>query len=596
MNFVVSRRETDLAIASHFAASTPVSVRRLPFRMRLKLAVTLVAGASTFPTAVLAQDVPVAPLSEAQAAEPRRAPDKFMIAAIDVSGATKLSNAEIEKIIYPYLGPDRGNEDVMAAQKALQEAYAAKGFEAVLVDIPIQPEETFSQGIVQIAVNETPVGRVRVVGAEHHSLSVVREQMPSLVEGQPIDFKALQRDVAQANRVADRTIDPKFTPGQVPGTLDVDLKVDDSRPIHASLDLNNDNSPSTKPLRLAATVRHTNLWDQGHTLSLTYSVAPQNRNQSEVFSGSYNAPLIGTPWSFLIYGYTSNSNVAALGGTNVLGDGYQIGVRAIYRLPSDTFQQISFGPDFKNFNERIFLGDEPLDPAPIRYVQLVAEYTLAGATETDTYSATLGATAGFRVVKDTKCESLGNADPGNAPTCALPGGGIGVPVDILRGRSLNANENFVHFNLDLNYSKTFPGDYILALRFTGQFADSPLVTNEQFGIGGMTNVRGYYVSEAVGDDGFISSVEAQLPNLGTHFGPYLDELRFYAFGDLCYAHVRSPALGQISSFRIGSLGGGVRYRLFKYLSGEFLIGVPVKNGPVSRRGDPRYSFSLKGEF
>ncbi|MBO9579651.1 MAG: ShlB/FhaC/HecB family hemolysin secretion/activation protein [Sphingobium sp.] len=594
MLIAVQRREASLAAAEPVAANA--SRKRSPLRVRLRLAAALVVGASCIPTAVAAQDAPAAPSPEARSAEPRRAPNQFMIAAIDVSGTTKLSSAEIEKIIYPFLGPDRTNQDVMAAQKALQDAYAAKGYEGVLVDIPVQPEETFSQGVVQIAVNETPVGRVRVVGSKHHALSVVRAQVPSLAEGQPIDFKALQRDIQQANRVADRTVEPKFTPGQVPGTLDVDLKVDDSRPLHASLDLNNDNSPSTEPLRLAATVRHTDLWGAGHTLSLTYSVAPQNRNQSEVFSGSYNAPLVGTPWSFLIYGYTSNSNVAALGGTNVLGDGFQIGARAVYRLPSETFQQISFGLDFKDFNERIFLEDKPLDPAPIRYIPLVAEYTLAGSSENESYGLTLGATAGFRVIKQTKCESIGKADPGNAPTCDLPDGGVGVPVDFLRGRSFNANENFVHFNLDANYSRTFQGDYVLALRLAGQFADSPLVTNEQFGIGGMTNVRGYYVSEAVGDNGFISSIEGQLPDLGQYTGPYLDQLRFYSFADFGYARVRAPALGQTPSFRIASVGAGVRYRLFKTLTGEFLIGVPLRNGPVSRRGDPRYGFSLKGEF
>lgn len=554
----------------------------------------LAAGALFLPSVAMAQAA--SSPDAAPAAEPRRAPDKFMVNAIDVSGATKLSGAEIEKIIYPFLGPDRSNDDIVAAQKALQDAYAAKGYEAVLVDLPIQPEETFAQGIVQLAVNETPVGRVRVVGAEHHSLAVVRSQVPSVVEGQPINFKALQRDIAQANRVADRTVDPAFRPGQVPGTLDVDLKVEDSSPIHASIELNNDNSPNTKSLRLSSTVRYADLWGQGHSLSVTSVLAPQDTKQSAVISASYNAPLVGTPWSFLLFGYKSNSNVAALGGTNVLGDGGQIGLRAVYRLPGDVFQQISFGADFKSFNEQIFLANEALDPAPIRYVPLVAEYTLGGATETETYGLTLGATAGFRVVKRTKCESLGNVDSGNAPTCDLPGGGVGVPVDFLRGRSLNANENFVHFNLDMNYTKTFPGDYVLALRFSGQLADSPLVTNEQFGIGGMTNVRGYYVSEAVGDDGFIESVEAQMPDLSPHLGPHIDQLRFYGFGDFGYAHVRAPALGQIGRFRIGSFGGGVRYRLFKYFSGEFLIGVPVTNGPVSRRGDPRYSFSLKSEF
>lgn len=545
-----------------------------------------------------------APVASAQAApEAQQAPDKFLIAAIDVAGATRLTSAEIERLVYPHLGPDRSNADVVAAQKALQDAYAAKGYDAVLVDVPIQPDAMFRLGIVQIVVHETPLGRVRIVGAEHHSMDIVRAQMPSLVEGQAVDLKALQRDVASANRFPDRTIDPVFRPGQVPGTLDVDLKVDDARPYHASIEANNDHSPSTEPLRLAGTVRYTDLWDRGHSFSATYSVAPQNRSQSAVFSASYTAPFIGSPWSILIYGYTSNSNVAALGGTNVLGDGTQIGLRAIYRLPNaDSFQQISVGPDFKSFRERIFLAGQPIRPTPIHYVPVVAEYTLAGSGDTTTYGLTLSATLGLRVVKHRSCiPQDANYDPPDlALTCRTSAGGIGLPQDQFLGRGIDTDENFIHLNLDLNHAYTLPGDLVMALRFAGQFSDSPLVTNEQFGVGGMTNVRGYYVSEAIGDDGFNESVEIRSPDLaarfGTGAGQYLDELRVFSFGDVGYARIRRPATDQDSVFRIASVGGGLRFRLHDYVSGEALIGVPVVDGPVSRRGDPRYSFSIRGEF
>jgi hemolysin activation/secretion protein len=567
---------------------------------RERCAFSLIAGALllTAGLPVHAQDAAAPSGGAGTSAQARQAPDKFMIAAFDVSGATKLSGPEIERLIYPFVGPDRSNADVVAAQKALQDAYAAKGYGAVLVDVPVQPAETFSQGIVQIAVNEAPVGRVRVVGSEHHALSVVREQVPSLVEGQPVDLQALQRDVAQANRVPDRSIDPVFRPGQVAGTIDVDLKVDDSRPYHASAVLNNDSSPSTKPLRLAITSSYTDLWQQGHSVSITYSVAPEDRKQSEVISASYNAPLIGTPWAFTIYGYRSNSNVAALGGTNVLGNGTQIGLRATYRLSGQGLsQQISFGPDFNSFKERLFLLGSPLRPTPIRYMPLVAEYSLSGADEDASFDVSLGVTAGLRVVKHATCVDLGNAQvPDQAAACRLPDGGIGVPEDQFQGRAIDARENFVHFNLDANYTQTLPGGLALALRLSGQLADSSLVTNEQFSIGGMTTVRGYYVSEAVGDDGYVESVELRFPDIAGSIGRPVDELRLFAFGDLGYAHVRAPAPDQQANFRIGSFGGGMRFRLLDNFSGEFLVGVPVTDGPVSQRGDARYSFSVKGDF
>ncbi|MBV2150051.1 BamA/TamA family outer membrane protein [Sphingobium sp. AS12] len=567
--------------------------------VRLSAAAALVVGLHA-PSA-WAQGAPAAGQeSTSEAAEPVRASGRFMIAAIDVVGATKLSNAEIERIIYPFLGPDRSEEDVTGAQKALKAAYAARGYEAVEVEIPIQPSDRFAQGIVQLAVQEVPLGEVRVVDAKHHSSESVRGDVPSLIEGQPIDIAALQRDVAEANRFPDRTITPRFRAGTVPGTVDVELKVDDSAPFHGSVELNNDNSPNTEPLRASGTLRYTNLWGQGHTLSVTGSIAPQDPDQSAVVSASYNAPLIGTPWSVLLYGYKSNSNVAALGGTNVLGNGYQIGLRATYRLPSqNSFQQISFGPDFKSFKERLTLDDTELQPTQIRYVPLVAEYTLSGGNERETYGLTLGITGGLRVIKRNVCFESPYSEgfiPDGVPTCALGNGETGIPQDQFTGRAVDGSENFVHLNLDLNYTRLLPKDWQVAMRFAGQLADSSLVTNEQFSLGGMSTLRGYYVSEAVGDDGFVSSVELRTPNFGTSLSSLVDETRLFVFSDAGYARVRAPTTGQTDTFRLISVGGGIRFDLLNLVTGEALIGVPLRNGPTSDKGDPRYSFTIRGEF
>lgn len=568
-------------------------------RRRQRVAALLCAGVSFVVAAVPANAQDAAP-GEAAQAEAQRAPDKFFINAIDVTGATRLANAEIERIIYPFLGPDRSNEDVMAAQKALQAAYAAKGFEAVEVEIPIQASERFAQGIVELTIHEVPLGEVRVVDAKHHSAETARAHVPSLVEGQPIDIAALQRDVTEANRYPDRMITPRFRAGSQPGTVDVELKVDDSSPFHGSIELNNDNSPNTRSLRTSGTLRYTDLWKQGHTLSVTGSLAPEDPDQSAVVSASYNAPLIGTPWSFLLYGYKSNSNVAALGGTNVLGNGYQIGLRATYRLPSrNTFQQISFGPDFKSFEERLTLDAIQLQPTQIRYVPLVAEYTLSGGSDVHNYGLTVGVTGGLRVVKRGVCFESPYQEgfiPNGVPTCTLPNGDTGIPQDQFTGRAVDASENFVRLNVDLNYTRLLPKDWQVAMRFAGQLSDSSLVTNEQFSLGGMSNIRGYYVSEAVGDDGFVSSIELRTPNFGPRLTTHIDELRFFAFSDAGFARIRAPSAGQTEEFRLVSVGGGLRFELFRLLSGEFLVGVPLRNGPTSERYDPRYSFTVRGEF
>lgn len=526
------------------------------------------------------------PPAEQAASQPpqgaENAPETFFVEAYDVSGVTRLSAAEVEALVYPFSGPGRTKDDVEAARKALQDAYAARGYEAAVVEIPVQPIETFSQGIVQIAVNEVAVGRVRVTDSHYHSLAIARGQVPSLREGQPVDFKALQSDIASANRFPDRTISPEFKPGQVPGTLDVDLKVDDQRPLHASLELSNDASPQTRPLRLTATARYTNLFQVGHSASITYVVAPERRKDTEVFAGSYTIPFLSSAWTLALSGYYSNSDIAALGGSNVLGKGYQVGLRAVYRLPTDrTVQTISFGPDFKDFKQNILVGGKTASDAPIRYVPFELQYALAGATEHSNYTFSLGGTAGVRVIKKLACFD----DGGN---CVL--------VDQFRNREQDSNENFVRGNLSASYEYAWANDIIGSLRLSGQLADSHLITNEQFALGGLSSVRGYYSAEGVGDNGVSGSIEFKSPSFAGLVGGWMNEARLYGFIDGGLVHVVHALPGQNADFRLVGAGGGLKLRLLEAFTGNVLVSVPLTDGPVANRFDPRVSFVVRGEF
>ncbi|WP_226015747.1 ShlB/FhaC/HecB family hemolysin secretion/activation protein [Novosphingobium sp. FKTRR1] len=539
-------------------------------------------------SAVCAAEPAAAPAKAPGPGDAAPAPEKFFIQAFDVSGVTRLSVGEVERIVYDHAGPDRTKDDVEAARKALQDAYAAKGLEAVIVDVPVQDAESFGQGIVKIAVAEVPVGFIKVTDSRYHSLWVARQHVPSLQEGKAIDFKALQADVSRANRFPDRSINPEFKPGRVPGTVDVDLRVTDSRPLHITAELDNDNSPSTTPLRASASVRYTNLWQAGHTAALTYIVAPLHRSQTEVISGSYSIPLFGSPWSFSVSGYHSNSNVASAGGSAVLGRGYQVGVRATYQLPAaHTYQSISFGPDFKNFKQKITVGSTLASSAPIRYIPFEMSYTLAGATESTNYSITAGATVGLRTIKGITCVDIS---------------GVCVPADAFRNREQFSNENFIHANLSLDLGHNFGSDIEGSLRVNAQLADSHLITNEQFAAGGVHSVRGYYSAEAVGDDGISPSLELRAPSLGNLFangGPalsWVSDLRFFGFADAAFLHIRNALAGQTANYKLIGVGGGVRVKLFDHISGEVIGAVPLTNGSVTKRGDPRVSFQVKGEF
>jgi len=524
--------------------------------------------------------------SAAAAAQARAAPDKFYVAAFDVAGAKLLDPSLVEAAVYDFTGPDRTAADIEAARKALEDAYKKRGYEAVLVETPLQPEALFAQGVVRLRVTEVPVGNVRVTGSRYHSLQVVRAQVPSVAEGQVLNTRALATEIANANQFPDRSITFSPKAGTVPGTMDVDLTVEDSLPLHGSLELDNDQSPSTKPLRVSASLRYSNMWQLGHTVSATYVTAPQDRHQTEVIAGSYVAPLIGTPWTLTLTGYKSNTNIASLGGVNALGNGYQIGVRAIYRLPGEAVvQNAMFGIDYKHFKQNITLASQPIDQQPIEYMPLFAGYGLSWGTDKSNLDFNVSVTAGLRVFKKIGCFEV---DPANCSAA--------TQFDQFKKRGFDSNENFVHANFDLTYKQAFLGDFVAAAKLYGQIADSHLVNNEQFTIGGLSSLRGYFLSEAMGDMGYAVSLELGTPSLAPKLPDFVDELRLFGFVEHGQTRTIRPEPGQIASQSLLSVGGGGRIKLFKHVSGELSVGVPLKDGPSTKANAVRTTFSAKSEF
>ncbi len=105
-------------------------------------------------------------------------------------------------------------------------------------------------------------------------------------------------------------------------------------------------------------MHYDNLWQLGHSLSFSYQVAPQRSSDAQVFSGSYLARVTDSV-NFLLYGLTSDSNVATVGGLNIVGPGQTIGGRAVITLPTrdSFFHTISLGADYKHFGQTVDLAE-----------------------------------------------------------------------------------------------------------------------------------------------------------------------------------------------------------------------------------------------
>jgi hemolysin activation/secretion protein len=200
-----------------------------------------------------------------------------------VDGNTVLADELVESTVMPFLGPSRTAEDVDKARAALELVYRDSGYKTVAVTIPRQ---SAADGVVQLKVEEGRVGHLTVVGSRFHSLDRIREGAPALAEGTVPDFDEVQKNIVALNQQADRRVTPALKAGTRPGTVDVDLVVDDKLPLHGWLELNNRYSQDTSELRSLVSLSYDNLFQRGHSLSLSFQTAPQNPDDAKVMFGT----------------------------------------------------------------------------------------------------------------------------------------------------------------------------------------------------------------------------------------------------------------------------------------------------------------------
>jgi hemolysin activation/secretion protein len=495
-----------------------------------------------------------------------------------VLGSHQLSRLEIEKAVYPFMGPERSPDDVEGARSALEKAFQEKGFQTVSVQIP---QQTGKHGIVFLQVVEAKVGRLNVEGSRFFSLSAIKKGVPSLAPGSVPNFNQVSTEIMSLNQWSDRQVTPTITQGFEPGTVDVTLNVKDTLPWHGSAEFNNRYSPNTVPYRLNAATSYDNLWQLGHSIGGSFQVAPQNASEALNWNVFYTARFPHNDWLRLNLSFSQqNSDVSTLGGSAVNGAGETAAFRFLAALPSekDFNQSLSAGIDFKHLNQAInqsivIPGVATLPPTPLDYWPIRINYTAIWAPKESTTIFNAGISFGIRGAQILTEDTQSN-------------------FDNLR---YNADGGFVVLKGDLSHTHELPAGFQLYGKVQGQISPNPLVYSEEFAGGGLDTCRGYLEGTQAGDNAVFGSVEFRSPSLmAGHAG--VNEWRVYGFMDGGTLTLNDPLPGQIATFNFAAYGGGTRVRMYKDLNGSIDIGIPLITQSPVIANSVLVTFRLFGEF
>jgi hemolysin activation/secretion protein len=503
----------------------------------------------------------------------------FEIRGFELTGYSIFPEKKLQETVSPFTGAGRTAADVEKARDALEKLYHQAGYPAVLVNIP---EQTVETGVVKLQVIESRIGRVKVSGNRHFTTEKIMRGLPSFHPGEILYLPRVQQEIGRLNRNPDFKVEPVMAPGKEPGTVDVELKVEDRLPLHGSLDLNNRASHDTEDLRLNAMLRYDNLWQREHSISLQYQTAPQEPSQVQAVSGSYVLPA---PWErdhlLALYGIWSDSDTAFGEGFNVVGKGVIFGTRYIVPLPPYKLyaHNITLGLDYKDFKESLGLTSALAGSTrtPITYMPFSVSYSASlpdewgGLTQ---FSG--GVNVSFRdLVSDQREFEM---------------------------KRFKARANYLYATAGVQRTQTLPWGLGLFIKADGQVADQPLISNEQYTAGGMESVRGYKESEALGDHAIHGTIELSFPDPLKKMG--MGDKRFgkvfqmnpYLFCDYARLTVKDPLPGQDEVVRLGGAGVGVRGSLTRNLEYEVDWAVALNKTDRTDKHDQRVYFTIKALF
>ncbi|MCR5867672.1 POTRA domain-containing protein [Aquincola sp. J276] len=521
-------------------------------------------------------------LAAALTAAPARAQQapRFAILEFEVEGNSVLPVTAIEQAVMPFMGEARELADVEKAREALERAYQQAGYLTVFVDVP---EQRVDAGVVRLNVTEGRVDRLRVTGSRYYSQGVIRERVAELAEGKVPNFNAVQQQVATLQR-PERQLQPVLRPGREPGTVEAELKVTDQLPLSGSVELTNRHAPDTSSTRLSATLRYDNLFQRDHAIALTAIVAPQALDESKVLVANYSAPLDGGD-TLVGYVVVSDSLLEPLGAVSVVGKGVTVGVRWLrsFYLPGSSHSLVA-GADFKRLDQRTDIADLNAVTNPLRYVPLQLGYT--GQWVGELGQSTLNTSFVFGV-KALLMRSISCTDDSN----------LGA-IDQFQCSRNGADGGFAYWRGDARHTLPLGGGSLSA-RLGWQLASQPLVSGEQYTLGGAETVRGYLEAEAAGDHALLGSLEWRSANLlgtDTPAGAARQELALLAFLDAARATTINPFPGQPARVPLLGRGLGLRLKLAPGALAEVDLAWPRKRTAATTDGSARLHVRLLAQF
>jgi hemolysin activation/secretion protein len=499
------------------------------------------------------------------------------VKAFRFSGLSTISEAELQPLVAPFVGPDKTFDDLQAAAEAVSEYLQRQG---LFVAQAYLPEQNVGEGLIEIAILEGRLAQlnIEIDGNVPVARHIVEGLLSGLTPGTVMHRDTVERALFLVSDLRGLNVRSIVEPGPQPGTSNLLVKVTAGRRVDAMIEFDNHSSRFTGEHRLGAGVNFNSPLGRGDLLS---------------FRGLVGVPGGGADLDF---GRISYLTPVGNAGTK-LGLAY---LRVNYHLGTSLFDPL----DQRGRSEVVsFFGLHPV--IRTRNLNVFGQASFDFREFQDDRRA-------VAIVSDRKTRVGSIGLVGDSRDAYIGGGINNFSLGYTRGRleletaaELAADQSTLGHRTAGGYGRlngsvarlnSVGKNAAIFASYSFQWASKNLDSSEKFALGGPNAVRAYALGESSSDEGQLFTLEMRygLPQFAWLPGSVVSSAFFdYGRGKLNDEPLPLEAANNTRTLR--GVGVGLTWTRSDDFLVRALLAWRLTDAPVSDPADrrPRLFFQLQ---
>jgi hemolysin activation/secretion protein len=401
-------------------------------------------------------------------------------------GNRAIEDAELAAVAAPWTGRAITSEELLALRDALTRHYVERGY---VTSGALIPDQSVEDGVIELRIVEGRLTDIEIQGQRWFRETTLRNRLAAGTSD-PVNVAELQEQLQLLQRdVRIRATHARLVPGEQLGESRLVVRIEEEHPFFLSLGAANDRSPSIGDEFGRLRTGHRNLLGLGDAFSVAF-------NGSEGLSdweGRYALPV--SPHGTLLELFAEGSHSEVVNGpfrdAEIESEYSAYGASLRHPLLRTTRDELVIGltGERRRSSTEIFGRETSFGPGSEDGVSKVFALRAFQEWTRQTRDQVIA-------VRSIVSFGLDAFDATTHSDSSVPDG------------------RYVAWLAQGQWARRldWPARETLAIaRADLQLSDDPLLSLEQFSIGGLRTVRGFPENQVVRDNGFVASIEVRIP-------------------------------------------------------------------------------------